>query len=341
MGYFAPYVSVAKRRANAKKTMDKLRRRGQTITPIEVTGRKIAATFWGKGWCDHIESFSDYENRLPRGRTYVRNKSVCHLEINKGEVKAIVSGSSLYNVRITISTLSKSKWTAIKTACTGQIGSLLDLLNGMLSDGVMAVVSERTTGLFPLDKEIKLDCSCPDWADMCKHVAAVLYGVGARLDNDPQALFLLRGVDHEELINVSAGIIDETLEKGRKSRIENEGSLSELFGVDFGDHPEIESNMMSEIPKEETVSKSKSKRRTKATAPTQRKTIHSVPRYYSGVNLRKLRNELGLTQKEMAKKLKISVSGVSKFESQGRKKITFSVETEKNINRLWRQGKRI
>lgn len=339
MGYFAPYVPIAKRRANAMKKMDKLRRKGQVITPIEPTGRKIATTFWGKGWCDHIESFSDYENRLPRGRTYVRNGSVCHLEINQGEVKAIVSGSSLYNVTITISTLPDPKWIVIKNACTGQIGSLLDLLNGSLSDSVMAVVGEREAGLFPLGKEVKLNCSCPDWADMCKHVAAVLYGVGARLDNDPKALFLLRGVDHDELINVSTGIIDEALEKGQQSRIVNEDSLSELFGINFEEQ--------ATIKPEEDVSSSKQKKSsaTKRVVTTKKahssgsKISNSVPRYYSGFSFKKLRRELGMTQKEMAKKLKISASSISKFEKQGRKKVALSVALEKTVNQLWRKNK--
>jgi len=343
MGYFAPYVSVAKRRANARRKMDKLRKQGHVITPIELSGRKIATTFWGKGWCDHIESFSDYENRLPRGRRYVRNGSVCHLEMNKGEVKAIVSGSELYNVTIMISTLSKAKWSAIKTACAGQIGSLLDLLNGTLSDGVMAVVSEHTTGLFPLGKEIKLKCDCFDWADMCKHVAAVLYGVGARLDSDPKALFLLRGVDHEELIDISTNVIDETLGKGTQHRIADEDSLSELFGIDFGDTSKLESkksNIASKKPKQKLTPKAENTTIAKSLVSTQYKKTIPVPRYYSGANLKKLRNELGLTQKEMARKLKMSASGVSKFENQGRKKVTLTIDAEKNVNRLWRKNKR-
>ncbi len=182
---FAPYVPVAERRAKAQKQLEKMKKKRLNVQPVQLSGRKIADSFWGKGWCDHMESFSDYANRLPRGRTYVRNGSVCHLEIQDGVIKAIVSGSVLYNVSITISPLVKKKWDAVKSACTGRIGSLIDLLRGRLDRGVMEVVAHRKDGLFPLPGEMKFDCDCPDWAGMCKHVAAVLYGVGARLDHSP------------------------------------------------------------------------------------------------------------------------------------------------------------
>ena len=204
-GYgWRPYVSVAERRRKAAKKMDALRKKGVDVQPVEIAGRKIAKSFWGEAWCGHLESFSDFANRLPRGRTYVRNGSVCHLAVAKGRVEAKVSGSELYDVKIEITTLPHKQWSAIKGRCGGQIGSLLELLQGRLSDHVMAVVTDRQDGLFPSPKEISLKCSCPDWAVMCKHVAAVLYGVGARLDTKPELLFLLRGVNHEELIEADA-----------------------------------------------------------------------------------------------------------------------------------------
>ncbi|MCP3679048.1 MAG: helix-turn-helix domain-containing protein [Gammaproteobacteria bacterium] len=346
MSYYPPYVPVAKRRENARKKMDKLRKKGQIITPIEPTGRKIATTFWGKNWCDHIELFSDYENRLPRGRTYVRNGSVCHLAIQKEAVKAIVSGSELYEVSITMSPLPKQKWEAIKAACTGQIGSLLDLLNGTLSEGVMAVVSDPATGLFPQAKEIKLHCNCFDWADMCKHVAAVLYGVGARLDNDPQTLFLLRGVNHEELIDVSTQAIDQTLNQGIQQRVEDEASLSELFGIDFDTSESENSALSREIASTTSANKKKPTAKKKKQAIKKKSTTSSrrrqpavpLPQYYSGIRLRKLRQALGYTQKEMAKRLTISAATLSKYENLGRKKVLFSNDNiEKKVNRLWRK----
>lgn len=234
-----PYVSAAERRARAKRKMATLRKKGIDIRPVAIKGRQITQTFWGQAWCAHLEKFSDFANRLPRGRTYVRNGSVCHLEIGEGTVKAIVSGSTLYDVNVDIRKLPRKKWKQIEKRCAGQIGSVLELLQGQLSKSVMTVVTHRDNGLFPLPREIALHCSCPDWAIMCKHVAAVLYGVGARLDEQPELLFLLRGVNHEELIaagsDVSA-IVPRTGKPGRR-RISHE-SLGEIFGIDLA-KPEV------------------------------------------------------------------------------------------------------
>ena len=234
---WAPYVPVATRRARAQKKMKKLQKQGLDIKPVEIEGRKIARTFWGEAWCDHIESFSDYENRLPRGRTYVRNGSVCHLDIARGEVTAMVSGSDFYTVEIAIKTLPPGKWQDVKNRCSGQIGSLLELLQGKLSKNVMSVVTDRSKGLFPMPGEISLSCTCPDWAVMCKHVAAVLYGVGARLDEKPELLFLLRGVDHEELISEEVGVAT-AVTKGSRRRIADD-ALADVFGIEMpeGERP--------------------------------------------------------------------------------------------------------
>ncbi len=197
---WSPYIPVGVRRARARREMHKLRKQGRDIQPIEIEGRTIARSFWGKRWCEHLESFSDYASRLPRGRTYVRNGSVCHLAIQPGRIDAIVSGSELYDVTIEVDKLKAAVWKSVRTRCSGQIGSMLELLQGRLSQQVMGVVTDRARGLFPTPGEIGFDCTCPDWATMCKHVASVLYGVGNRLDEHPEALFLLRGVDVAELI---------------------------------------------------------------------------------------------------------------------------------------------
>jgi len=233
-GYgWRPYVSVGQRRAQARTEMNALRTKGVDVQPVVIDDRKIAKTFWGEAWCDHLESFSDYANRLPRGRTYVRNGSVCHLEIKQGEILAKVSGSDLYNIHIQIKTLPPKKWKDIKTRCAGQVGSLLELLQGKLSGHVMQVVTNRNEGLFPLPGEISLDCDCPDWAVMCKHVAAVLYGVGARLDQQPELLFKLRGVDHEELIAADAeAAVSAATSRGKSKRLAGD-DLSDVFGIDL------------------------------------------------------------------------------------------------------------
>src|SRR5436853_1067464 len=134
---YKPYVSVPERRAKAMRQIKKLEKKGHKAEPVHVEGKKIAQTFWGKAWCDNLESYSDFANRLPRGRTYVRNGSVVDLKIEKGRVNALVSGSELYEVRIGIAPLPKPHWLALKKQCAGQIGSLVELLQGQLSKGVM------------------------------------------------------------------------------------------------------------------------------------------------------------------------------------------------------------
>ncbi len=228
---YRPYVSVAQRRAKAAKHAQKLAKKGAILAPVKIEGRAIATTFWGKAWCAHLESFSDYANRLPRGRTYVRNGSVLDVQLAPGKVTAMVMGSSLYHGTITIAPLKPARWKAIKAECAGKIDSLVGLLQGRLSDAVMRIITDREQGLFPQPSEIKLACSCPDWADMCKHIAAVLYGVGARLDTQPELLFLLRGVDHLELIGAAADAA--ALAPAGGTGAVDAADLSEVFGIEI------------------------------------------------------------------------------------------------------------
>ena len=260
-----PYVSVATRKHRAARKLASLRKKGMDVQPVEIDGRKIATTFWGAAWCDHLESFSDYENRLPRGRTYVRNGSVCHLQISAGKVEARVAGSELYTVDVQIKKLSATKWRAIKQRSTGKIGSLLELLQGKLSDEVMQIVTNSNDGLFPLLKEISFRCDCPDWAGMCKHIAAVLYGVGARLDVSPDLLFILRGVDHEELIAVDAEAAVSAATTSGKSKQLAETDLSAVFGIDlaFGNQTDTISD----------TSRANNRQRTPARKPATKKGI--------------------------------------------------------------------
>jgi uncharacterized Zn finger protein len=226
-------VPVAQRKAQAAAKLKKLEKKGARLQPVVLQSRKIAATFWGKAWCDNLESYMDFENRLPRGRSYVRNGSVLHLEIKPGAIEAKVAGSSLYTIKIQIKPAAPAKWKQLCKECAGQIGSLLELLSGRLSERVMGVMTRKESGLFPAPKEIKLDCSCPDWATMCKHVAAVFYGVGARLDAQPELLFLLRSVDHSDLVS-QAVAADITSGHGA---IEPETlaatDLADVFGIEI------------------------------------------------------------------------------------------------------------
>ena len=195
-----PYVSVAQRRANAAREMAKLRKKGHPVAPVIIEGRTIAKTFWGKAWCENLEGYSDFANRLPRGRTYVRNGSVIDLQIGPGEIQALVSGSDIYRVVVRVVPVTKARWESICKDCAGAIDSLIELLQGRFSKGVMERICRQGGGLFPKPAEIRFSCSCLDYASMCKHVAAVLYGIGARLDEQPELLFRLRAVDEQDLV---------------------------------------------------------------------------------------------------------------------------------------------
>lgn len=231
-GDFRPYVSVAERRRKAKEYTKKLAKKGRTISPVELTSKKIAVSFWGRAWCDNLEAYSDFANRLPRGRTYVRNGSVVDLQIRPGKVEAIVSGSEIYDIAIDFKPLDKQRWKAIKQQCAGQISSLVELLQGKFSDGVMGILTDRQRGMFPAPKEISLDCSCPDWADMCKHVAAVLYGVGSRLDQQPELFFTLRQVDQAELIDAAGTQVIAT-PAGETTQTIASADLADVFGIEL------------------------------------------------------------------------------------------------------------
>jgi uncharacterized Zn finger protein len=233
---YPPYVPVAERRRRAAREVEKRRKKGLTVEPVAIQGRAIARSFWGKAWCDHLESYSDYENRLPRGRTYVRNGSVLHLTVGPGRIDALVQGTDLYEVSVTVAPLARPRWKSIVGACSGQIDSLVELLRGTLSDGVMRVVTDREKGLFPAPQQIQLVCSCPDWATMCKHVAAVLYGIGARLDERPELLFTLRKVDHLELL--SAGTTARAGPARRSdARVIATSDLGDVFGIEIESAP--------------------------------------------------------------------------------------------------------
>ena len=237
-GGWAPYVPVAARRATAEREMEKLRKKGTVVSPVKLESNKIAATFWGKAWCDNLESYHDYENRLPRGRTYVRNGSVVDLQIAAREVTALVSGSSIYKVKITIGEVAKSHWTSICTDCSGAIDSLVELLQGRFSKGVMERICRQGTGLFPKPSEIKFSCSCPDYASMCKHVAATLYGVGARLDAKPELLFRLRAVNENDLVAYIGTMLPMAGKGPAAGKVLEADDMAALFGLDMGDAAE-------------------------------------------------------------------------------------------------------
>jgi uncharacterized Zn finger protein len=309
--FYKPYVSVAQRQANGRKHLEKLKKAGRAIEPLgELSHRtKIATSFWGRAWCDHLESLGDYENRLPRGRTYVRNGSVLHLSIEKGKITALVQGSDLYEQTILIEPLAAAKWKRLKDRCRGGVGSLIELLQGKISDEIMGVVTDPADGLFPSPKEIKFGCSCPDWATLCKHLAAILYGVGAKLDQQPELLFKLRGVDHSELIDESAVATAITGKTGStRRRTLDAAAIGDVFGIEL--EAGTESTAPEASPSEKIAAKpaksARKKRALKGAATFQA----------TAAGVKKLRSALGLSQAEFAEWVGVSKQSVVNWEKQ-------------------------
>lgn len=231
-----PYVSAAERLRKAERHAAGLERKGRRLSPVIASRGAIARTFWGKSWCSNLEAYSDYSNRLPRGRTYCRNGSVIDLKISAGAVTAQVMGSNLYQIKMTISDVPKPQWHAIGRDCSGSIDSLVELLQGRLSQAVMERICRKGAGLFPSPKEIKFQCSCPDWAAMCKHIAAVFYGIGARLDAAPELLFLMRNVDPKDLVARAETALPLSSKKAPKSTLLLDASnLADVFGIEMAE----------------------------------------------------------------------------------------------------------
>lgn len=239
---FPEYVPVAHKKAKAAGKLKQLMKKNPDMKPVIIEGRSIVRTWWGKAWNHNLELYADYSNRIGRGRSYVRHGAVLDLQIEPGRVMALVqgSGSKPYAIVIRIMELKKDRWSEMKKACEGKLDSLQELLNGKFPKSLEEVFTARGSGLFPSPKEIHFDCSCPDWASMCKHVAATLYGIGARLDEDPSLFFRLRNADMEELARQA--VSDRTgklLEKASKksARIIEDSDLSAVFGIDIEEKP--------------------------------------------------------------------------------------------------------
>jgi uncharacterized Zn finger protein len=237
--YYPPYMSAGEKRARGMLALAKLLKKSKRAAePVVLAHRKrqLATTFWGQAWADNLERYADLANRLERGRTYLRNGSVLDLTITPGRVEAYVAGTELYRVTIGLAPLAPARWKRIVARCTGRIGSLVGLLRGELSADVLAALTDRREGLFPEPRELALDCSCPDAAVVCKHVAAVLYGVGIRLDARPALFFDLRQVDQAELIgSATSGVVGRPRPAAGK-RIAAD-RLSAVFGIELESPP--------------------------------------------------------------------------------------------------------
>lgn len=228
------YEDVKEQKKRLEREIAKRIKRGESfdVLPAPAGQKKLCTTFWGQAWCRNLESYQQYESRLPRGRSYLRQGKVYNLEITPGKLSAVVAGSELYEASIRIQPLPSAQWQQIVTSSAGQVSSMLDLLSGKLGDGLMKVLTDPQYGLFPKPKEIRFDCSCPDHADMCKHISAILYGVGVMLDTKPELLFTLRGVDQAELLSSASSATMDDLGSGT----ELDGTdLSALFGIELGE----------------------------------------------------------------------------------------------------------
>ena len=239
-GGFPAYVPVAQRRLEAKREAQRLEKKGHKLDPVVIEGRTIADSFWGKAWCDHLEDHSDYANRLPRGRSYARNGAVIDLQITEGRIDARVRGSSLYKVEVEIERLAPKRWKELTARCSGRIESVVELLQGSVPEAVLSALGDRKAGLFPTPREIQFSCSCPDSASLCKHIAAVLYGVGARLDRKPELFFVLRRVALAELVTESAAKASPRPAKGRagaSAGVIEASALEGIFGIELDRQP--------------------------------------------------------------------------------------------------------
>ena len=269
---YEPRLTAAGKKALGKKYSQELRESGRKLDPISISGLKIAKSFWGSAWCDNLERYSDFASRLPRGRTYARNGSILDLQISAGLIEGIVVGNEIYDISIEIDTLKPQDWKRIKTECAQSFDSLFDLLQGKFSDGIMERLTRKKEGLFPEPNEIEVDCDCPDGAYLCKHAAAVMYGVGARLDSQPELLFLLRNVDHTELISsaVTSENLDSALGTNSRSALGN-ADLGEMFGIDLENTDEAAESKSSSRKKSKATKKKRSTRKKAAKKKTAKK----------------------------------------------------------------------
>lgn len=206
--------------------------RGEVYTPFDApTGTKLARNFWGQAWQQHLATFEHFSGRLSKGRSYLRLGQLYNLEMEPGMVRAEVAGAALYEVAVQVKPMTQERWEQLVVRCTGRVTGMLDLLEGKLSDEVMAVMTGIDAGLFPEAHDVRVVCSCPDHADLCKHGAAVLYAVGLQFDREPAGFFKLRGVRVDDLCQ-GASVV---LEQKNEGAVElPDADLEKLFGIDLG-----------------------------------------------------------------------------------------------------------
>jgi len=262
---YPEYVSVGERKRRAARKIEKLKKKNPEINPVIIKGSQLSETWWGKAWNKNLEAYADYSTRIGRGRSYVRHGAVLDLRIQPGKVIAQVLGSRSkpYSIEIDIDPVPEIQWEKLKRSCEGKLASMATLLAGKIPVEMQEALTKKGSGLFPSPKEIKFKCNCPDWASMCKHIAAVLYGIGSRLDDDPALFFILRKVHVDDL--VSELVNDRTrsmLGKAKKKteRVIEDSDIAAMFGIDM----EQEVQQVKKKPAQKRVAKKQ---------PVQKKTI--------------------------------------------------------------------
>lgn len=302
MGYqgYPQYVSVAEKKAKAAEKLKQLKKKMPDIKPVVIKGNALACTWWGKSWNKNLERYADYTNRISRGRSYVRHGAVLDLKIDSGQVTALVQGSTSkpYKVVISIKGITPSNWKEVKQQCEGQLSSLQDLLAGKFPKALADIFFNQKKGLFPNPQAISFDCSCPDWASMCKHVAAVLYGVGARFDEDPSLFFTLRGVDTKELIaravkDMTGELLEKT--KQKSARVIDDADLSTIFDIDMDSQPNF-SGKKNAVPRA-GITKVQKKGRSSKTATSL--VAELIIASKTGINIDKLVEKTGYTKTKL------------------------------------------
>jgi uncharacterized Zn finger protein len=319
-GYYAPYVSVGEKRAKAARKLKQLKKKNPDIKPVLIEGRMaIARSWWGKSWNRNLERYADYSNRIGRGRSYVRHGAVLNLQVNPGKVESLVQGSRSkpYSVNVKIKAVNKKIWQEIKAACGGKLDSLQELLAGKFPKALDDIFMAQGKGLFPSPKEIEFNCSCPDWASMCKHVAATLYGIGTRLDDEPGLFFKLRKIKVKDL--VTGAVEDKTrklLKKAKKktSRVIAESDLADVFGIDM----------------EEPVTPKKKKKKTaKKTSKTKKPSRLASKKSKSKTAIGKSRKKTPPKKATPRKKVKPPFDTVVEIVRRSKKGVTVALIREK------------
>ncbi len=331
---FPRYVSVGEKKQRARRKLEQLKKKNKKIKPIIIEGRTLANTWWGKSWNKNLEGYADYSNRIARGRSYVRCGSVLDLQISEGKVKSLVQGSesSPYSVVIKIKALEKSIWRKIKDVCEGKLDSLQELLVGKFPKALGEIFTAHGDGLFPAPKEIDFDCSCPDWADMCKHVAATLYGIGTRLDEDPNLFFALRKIEINDLITETVRDKTEKLltkAKKKSRRIIKDQDLSSVFGIELDNVSKpvkkVKVSRKSKIQKTKNTSvkakKTPTKKRAKSDSKTGAKKAATKTIKKATKDVTKVKAAKKLVKKSSTKTPKKAVKKVSKKE-RNKKSVT-------------------